>query len=307
MNSSNSKTFVYGMQQIRSDGGENTLFFVSSLIFGGLVLIFVLCSNAMLIYGFYKTSDRPFSTIKKLFIYMSVMDMLAVVFAVVRSIIYACIPTMKTPNVTASVLSRLFHVCGVNTFCTISTLRLLSIKRPFYHITNAFVLGMLLFEFFVSGIYACLPYIFHRLDTAQYSPVIVLIINIFVLCVNLSSYNALNAKKKTQKPSNKQNQHIQVMTDLTSSDTVNISQDHSYKHKTKAIKTLLVITAFYLACYVPMCTYMFFRAHLKSFKESPYFDLIGGLLFMLLLANGGINATTYILRTHKIRILFCKA
>ena len=110
------------------------------LILYGTTLIFVITSNLMLIYGFYKTS-RPFTITTKLFIYLSMVDIALV----------SCYVMDSGVVISGGLVTR-FHfilffaavyailVIDLFIFWTISFLRFLSIYKPMYRINTESIL-----------------------------------------------------------------------------------------------------------------------------------------------------------------------
>ena len=97
--------------------------FSVSMTLYGTTFTFVLISNFMLIYGFYKTS-RPFTTITKLFIYLSVVDIAMTLFKTfyaMQGFLNFKIPCLVVLLV--YVLMEFTYIYGLCIFATISFLR----------------------------------------------------------------------------------------------------------------------------------------------------------------------------------------
>ena len=108
--------------------------FSVSMTLYGTTFTFVLISNFMLIYGFYKTS-RPFTIITKLFIYLSIseeMFILSMLFNMVVSEINGVVTRLHYIIFFATLYLTL--IISLFTFWIISFLRFLSIYKPMYQI-----------------------------------------------------------------------------------------------------------------------------------------------------------------------------
>ena len=133
---------------------------------------FVVITNTMLIFGFYKTSKKPhaqqqrphLSTTTKLFIYLSIIEM---------ALVGVMVPTMFTLNkqgvhvafnVTAYTAMYLLSFIELVTLSTISFLRFVSIFKPLCRVESRYIVRALVLEF-------CLCFV---LVSALFSTVILL-------------------------------------------------------------------------------------------------------------------------------------
>ena len=115
----------------------------------GTTFTFVLTSNFMLIYGFYKTS-RPFTIITKLFIHLSIseeMFILSMLFNMIVSQINGVV--IRLHYIIFFAILYLTLMISLFIFWTISFLRFLSIYKPMYQIETRTLYKALLIAGFV--------------------------------------------------------------------------------------------------------------------------------------------------------------
>ena len=106
-----------------------------------LLIVFTLITNSMLIHGLYKT-NRRFTISQKLFIALSINDILSLVTALMIQILFkikrvSCNDTIIFLNWNTACL-----LTGVKLFGLISGLRFISIKWPFQRISQRLVYFM---------------------------------------------------------------------------------------------------------------------------------------------------------------------
>ena len=122
--------------------------------FYSVTVVFILTTNLMLIYGFCKTS-RPLTIITKLFIYLSVVDMM---FMSVLITIFIVSKTEIDPiSLEAITNASIYFVFLMDTFIfwTISFLRFLSINKPIYTKYKYFTADWSFCKFFDCNCYIC--------------------------------------------------------------------------------------------------------------------------------------------------------
>ena len=168
-----------------------------------LLMAFVVTSNLMLIYGFYKTS-RTFTIITKLFIYLSLVDiafnLLTTLYAV-QSILDSNIPCL-TIHITF-VLMEFTYLLGIAIFATISFLRYWSIKKPLHVIEASRILIILIIQVIVCGLLAASFLVMFYLELDPHDifkisyalPVSQFLAISFVLSINMLSYKNLKSSK----------------------------------------------------------------------------------------------------------------
>ena len=278
-----------------------------------IITAFVLISNLMLIHGFHKTS-RPFTKVTKLFILLSVFDMMSCIGSFLLVVV-----SLIGPNFPCIVFIIIFAFDNFNfyfvvmIFATICTLRFVAFKRPFKRINNWTVYGALIIEFMISLAFAVATYLLFResnLRLMAYATLIAisaltcLVIGVFI--INILSYvhlsRSINRKKKINNAS--------VELDNPSSTTSNcqqhqgdISQGESDERKREAVKTLIIITLFYTLCYLPLIIYDILVAYWLN--TGKHFDF-ESMYYTPALTNGGLNSLIYILRNKNIRQFYNK-
>ena len=162
------------------------------LILYGTTLIFVITSNLMLIYGFYKTS-RPFTITTKLFIYLSMVDIVLVSCYVMNSGIVisgGLVTRFHFILFFAAVYAIL--VIDLFIFWTISFLRFLSIYKPMYRINTESIYKILFLEVFISLLLAAGTVLAYYLwdstidELSRVNGKVVTALNYAMIVVNLS-------------------------------------------------------------------------------------------------------------------------
>ena len=256
-----------------------------------LLMAFVTTSNLMLIYGFYKTS-RPFTIITKLFIYLSLVDIVMITSKTSYAVylfLDSNIPCL-TIQITV-VLMEFTYLLGIAIFATISFLRYWSIKKPLNVIETSRILIILIIQVIVCGLLAgsFLVMIYlelnpHDIIKINYAiPVLQFLAISFVLSVNILSYKNLKSTKS--------------MTELLA----NVENTPPPRRKTlsEAITCLLYITTFYILCPLPMFIFSLIGVDIIiSYNWGFYLFIFTQILY---LSNTGINSVIVIVRTKKLR------
>jgi len=114
-----------------------------TIIISACLTLFVLFSNFMLIHGFWKTSRRPFLITTKLFIYLSCIDISTILTTSTYSNLSLFARNLPCNLMRILICLDVTPVClGAFTFCTISILRLMSLKKPFLLIKSHVVYNL---------------------------------------------------------------------------------------------------------------------------------------------------------------------
>ena len=281
-----------------------------------IVAAFVFLSNAMLIYGLYKTNKRLPLT-KKLFIYLSIVDITTACIEVI-----AIIVIFYTENISCMVGSVIVSVLyGLNCvsfelLLDVSVLRYLSITRPFLRIRNIHKKVVLVIEL-VCAVCMCITYylLLQNVATGSLTAAagVFLIMIITVLTINILSYKAMNQMSEKRKKYKKTNEidmkskkpcHISPIRDLSS--------NKSDRRKKAAIATLIIITVSYLVFSLPITAFTIIGS-IKSFSASNMVAMDGNpiivewILHYIQITYTGLNATIFILRSREIRRFYkCK-
>ena len=250
--------------------------------FYAITFVFVLTSNLMLIYGFYKTS-RPFKIITKLFIYLSICDtalMMIVVLNFIGSM--SNYPLHKILS-----LVSIYSVClmGLLIFWTISVFRFISIFKPMYQINTRKVNIFLLVEVLICLFTAIVIFFVYNSMTAARLESINLYVSIGIqlamifmnLSLNISSLIVL--RRSTNLKARQKGDNV-------------LGNPMVVKRKKMALNTLLLITIVQLVCNLPLTFYLwFFTVEMSNNVFSVF-----GFVQCLQLSNTGINSLIVIWR-----------
>ena len=259
-----------------------------------LLIIFILTTNLMLIYGFYKTS-RPFTITTKLFIYLSMVDIAMILlraFYTFQSILNFEMPCLV---VQVLIMSMEFsYIYGLTIFATISFLRYWSIKNPLQSISVSHIVFALIVQAIFCGVLTEIIIMMPDLkleprDRAKlfyFLPLLQFLAVGFVMYVNIMSYKILKSMKRK------------------SGFSENIENTQRQKILSEANTCLLYITVFYILCPLPMLIWTFvsifkidiLNIELHSRKINLF--VLSQICFM---SNSGINSLIVILRTKNLR------
>ena len=275
------------------------------------MVCFVFTSNLLLIYGFHKTS-RPFNITSKLFILLSVLDMVYCSGCTLNALF--CIVITEYPCDVFHAFLSFNHFLFLFVFCvfaTISMLRFLALKKPFWIVSPFRIYVVLFISFITSLAYGATYYYLYTQDdlkkldvTDIFGATSLSISMVFTLVINILSYvhlnRSINGKKKMENASTELD-HQSSSGNHRQQDRDGISpQGESDERKREAVKTLIIITLFYIICYLPMTVYMIVSS--SGLVQSQEVRMM--VLFYFSLTNGGCNSLIYILRCQKIRRLF---
>jgi hypothetical protein len=254
-----------------------------------VVIIFVLLSNLMLIYGLVMTA-RPLSIVTKSFIYLSCVDILTALISMTQSniLMYTSILSTTTTWVLVA-LSTCLHTYGLFIFCTICVFRYLALRKPLLQLAPRYCHRVLLVGLLCKPIYGVAVYFGNTSMDADIlvlsqtvAAIMFLVLIIFVLILNVMSYWIIQIANR-------------MSNDLNS---------NSSDRQKEAVQTLIIMTIFYVVFNLPMPIF-FLLAFAKQFDLPFYLRLeISTLMHALVMLNVGINAIVYIVRTKKIRTFF---
>ena len=176
---------------------SKTLRLQAAIIFTVTGLSFIV--NVMLIYGFYKTS-RPFSIVTKLFVYLSVWDVLTAIGFSINSILLYDFINKQQKNCLLLLgffaFNRFQFYIGVNLLVIISTLRFIALRWPFTEIRKRYVNAFLITQTFTGIIIASVP-IYITIEqrtfngafqTARYISSLLIFFVTLTLIINILSY-----------------------------------------------------------------------------------------------------------------------
>ena len=257
-----------------------------------LVTMFISTSNFMLIYGFYKTS-RPFTIITKLFIYLSVVDIVYILFTTV----YAFLDSPECWLISIFyVLTELPYFLGITVFAIISLLRYRSIRKPLHSINSIHLIFILIVQVIACGLLTASVFILFYFEISYEQMLYVLfalpiskfIAISFVFIVNILAYKKIKSMKKMFRFS------------------INNEKPSAQRQKTlsKANISLLCITVFYIFCPLPLLiTVMFDLEELLEHSWGWYILISTHIVYI---TNTGINSIIVILRTKNLREFYKK-
>lgn len=243
---------------------------LNNLIIGipyGLLTVFVLTSNLLLIYGFYKKS-RPFTIITKLFIYLSLIDIVYILFTTLYTFLAFSDSLLSCWIIYLfSAIIQFTYFLGISTFATISFLRYWSIKRPLYSINAGQIFLILIVQVIVFGLLAggiTVLFFFgvnlkDMMKVNYILPISQFLAVCFVLSVNIMSYKKLKSMK--------------IMVEF--SDNIDNISIHRQNIMSEANICLLYITAFYILCPIPtfIVNLLDLDIYYRILGESIYSDL----------------------------------
>ena len=196
----------------------------------------------------------------------------------------------------------------------------MALKKPFYRIASKKIRIIILVLFFIAALYGSVFYYLlssgksHWLAISSIIGFVYLLFFIcFILFINIVSYHTL-CKALDPGTDTQNNEHklsTMVPKRWASNDASNHSpsakQQKSPKElnakKREAIRTLIIITLFYMFFNIPaMYPMLVLSGFVKNAGRS--FSVVEFLLFYLSMLNGGCNSMVYILRNKKIRRLY---
>ena len=265
---------------------------VPNIIFYLATIIFILITNLMLIYGFYKTS-RPFTIVTKLFIYLSIVDIaLTVIYVLFNVLTFFLGENIKINFAIAWAVYYTIEFVRLLVFWTISFLRFLSIFKPMFRAKTRTIYIILLLEDVVGLLAASILLSFLlSLEFNQFISISTLLdlglqiaFTVITLSLNVSSLIIL---RRSTKPK------VQQKGDSM------LSNQMAIKRKKMALNTLLMITTAQFICVIPISSLLFSSVNIKPHNFSLFvsFQCVN-------LLNNGINSIIVILRTKNLRAFY---
>ena len=249
--------------------------------------IFILITNLMLVYGFYKTS-RPFTIVTKLFIYLSVVDIAAMSVMVTVHIVFFSMLLPKEALVLSVFLLDMLIVC------TISFLRFLSIYKPMYRAKTRKVYIALVFEFLISFLVAIIIWIHNKITNKQTFNLIISIamqLGIILTNVLLNITSLIILRRSTNSKAQQKGDSV-------------LGNQMVIKRKRKALNTLLLITVVQLVCTLPLTLSLF---SVETFLNGQFgqFNMFG-FCQCLQISSFGFNSIIIVMRTKNLRQFYYK-
>ena len=226
--------------------------------------------------------------------------MLSVITNVIHSLLFAYFPYgLSILKLILYMLSSSLFVIGVNIFFSISILRYLALTKPFLQVDMRIVWSVNFIIFFLSNAYNVVSYLLspssffeRKFRTDQISMgIFILLCILLILTINIVSYRAILTSGPTCT-----NKYQRNSANLGANGDVknNSSSGHHKKH---AVKTLIIITSFYLISNTPMVSFTLLGQYLVEVTATTAWNY----LYQLVLVNCGMNAVIYMIRTKKVR------
>ena len=260
--------------------------------FSMVTIVFILTSNLMLIYGFYKTS-RSLTIVTKLFIYLSKTD---ITFILVMVVLFFVKKSGLNPRLFNALTNGLLYsifIMDMLIFWTISFLRFLSIYKPMHRVKTRRIHIALLVDFLISFLAAnTIFWTFNLIDSARVQSikiVLAIIILFGAILVNLALHVAslIILRRSTSSKANQKGHNV-------------LANQRVIRRNKKALNTLLLITVVQLFCLIPQPIIVIISEILKI---NTKFNVIG-FCQCLLASSFGFNSMIVILRTKKLRELY---
>ena len=260
--------------------------------------LFVICetSNVLLLIALFK-SKKKLSLINKLFIYLTCIDITSFL---IYAAVYICYEINASNfQMIMVMLSPIVQILGIFTFCTISVFRYWSLKRPLLHINTKTIYKVLGVELVLVIVLSAGLIMILKLTERFIVPVrnislsIISSTMIFIVTVNTMSYVRLRKESKKKRTTETQ------YTSENNIDEMNAGMMKSKKRKRKAVKTLMIITFFYVVCSLPFTI----DTGIGAFNNTADKNI----LYTVWMSNSGINAIIYLLRTKELRQYYIRA
>lgn len=253
------------------------------MIVHGILYAFVMTTNILLINAFFRKC-RPFTITTKIFIYLSIVDILHINGTILNHLTTDFLIDNESFCMYLAVtmsLNQFTFTLDILLFVTISFFRNLTIRKPILRISGSQVNRAMLIMVAICFLYAVGHFV-HYLNMTVLSvavsyiaiQVVFVVILSVLLAVNVALHSHLN--KKTT-----------------------ISTIRSIKPKKEAGKTLIIITLFYWACFLPFIIITFFGMTGIGDKNVSLF--MQDVLVLIMMSNSGLNSLIMIIRTKKLR------
>ena len=262
--------------------------------FSMVTIVFILTSNLMLIYGFYKTS-RSLTIVTKLFIYLSKTD---ITFILVMVVLFFVKKSGLNPRLFNALTNGLLYsifIMDMLIFWTISFLRFLSIYKPMHRVKTRRIHIALLVDFLISFLAAnTIFWTFNSITSARVQSinfVLAIIILFGAILMNLALHVAslIILRRSTSSKANQKGHNV-------------LRNQSVIKRNKKALNTLLLITVVQLFCLIPLPLMVIISG---IWKINTKFNVFG-FCQCLQASSFGFNSLIVILRTKNLREFYRK-
>ena len=271
------------------------------------VLLYVLVSNSLLIYGLLKSGDRQkkLSISKKLFLYLSVNDILASFCAVLNDTVYLLNP----PRYLSGLVVFLAHgsyFTGYMLFLAISIFRFISLKYPFKRISKCTICSGLSIGILIGTVNGVLQFflVYKPSKKLRHFVSVFWFLGYFGQTIPLISMSILSFHYL-----NKHHIKTEGKTPTCAQSDCKVITNGHIERKKYAVKTLSYITLSYVFCNMPILFIILRQARFivsSDAKVNAILTQLPGILYSIALANIGNNATIYILRSNELRTFYRK-
>ena len=259
----------------------------------GTSFLFVLTSNLMLIYGFYKTS-RPFTIITKLFICLAICQLTVTLILVPNIICIVWIGVSRLHYILFIAFIYLAVLMDLFTLLTISFLRFLTIFKPLYRVKTRTVYKILYLEFLVSVLAASSMFLGNIILVSEVIQVKMISYKIstgsnFVIVFITSTLNTSSLiilRRSTNSKAQQKGDNV-------------LGNQMVIKRKKMALITLLLITLVQFVCTLPSACLSFMDVY--GLLSNNYFSLMFFIFQCLQLLNIGIVSLIIVWRTKNLR------
>ena len=303
---------------------NNDILKISVLTWNWLTMTYVLTSNTLLVYGIFKTKgNKKLTMSKRLFIYLSIVDILTATTTVIQTHLYVF--HMPYRFAIATAFSHGLHFMGCLTFVTITVLRYISLRYPLKKVSSQAIIIVNLIGMLFAVFHGIANYFITFQDdlNIQSFASIYWFVTLLIMFLALLIFNFLSLKHlkkafmsaQTRSPSSL-SESFKTITDvkIRENSPNDVYQNdialsrQNIKKKKHAIKTLCCITLSYIVFNLPlmllMLTQLYFTTYINSYETKQSFRYWVGLLYYLVLINTGNNAAIYVLRSKELRIFY---
>ena len=275
------------------------------------IVLLVILSNLLLIFGICKTNKKLSST-NISFIWLSIQDIILMVTQSTATYIHLAGQIPCPVTVILDAVNSCFVFSSMFTFCTISFFRYLKLRNPLKQIRSRSFCIVLAVEFMsamlAGGALITLIYIGY-LNTKIVNGLVLstgavfILVLVIVLTINIKSYNIID--KQIKLSFHKVNDIELGTINNTAITNTSLHSLASSKKLKSSVVTLIMITCSYLFCFTPFSLYLL----ITGFMEFHVVVKLYGVLLtlsLLLHANSGINSMIFVIRSKVLRNYYTK-
>ena len=277
-----------------------------------VVVVLVIISNFLLIFGICKTNKQLSST-NISFVWLSMQDIVVVFTTFVSAYINFIGQVSCGATFILNAINSCFTFSSMLTFCTISIFRYLKLKNPLKQIRSRIIYIVLIVEFMSAILTAAslitLKYIKYvnvaiMSGFVLFTGVLFILVLIIVLAINIKSYRIINKQMKLSFLKKVNNIDL-GSTNKSSIRNTNLHSLASSKKLKSSVVTLIMITCSYLFCFTPFSAYMLISGLLEFHTMIKLYGLVL-ILSLLIHANSGINSIIFVIRSKNLRHFYTR-